>query len=312
MKAAELKDRLRCDRPMVSVTLRMPENVLALGRLDCFEFWSDIMNRKSFIGVLAGLGLMLGTAGQVNAEVLYASYTGSQLGFTIRHANTLKQYAWRDTGIVASGIAVDASNNVYLPAANHLRKYNSDGALLVDMTFPIPSINYTDVAVSGNKLYATYNGSQLGVTVRNTSDLSQTQYFNTGVSASGIAVDPSGNFYITADNHIRKYSPAGNLLVDMTFPIDSINYTAIAFSGGYVYASYNGSQLGVTKRDANTLKQVQYFDTSLDAEGISVSTEGNIYLSAGNQLRKYNNSGALQKDMTFPIPSINYSGVTIK
>ena len=98
----------------------------------------------------------------------------------------------------------------------------------------------------------------------------------------------------------------------MTFPIDSINYTAIAFSGSYVYASYNGSQRGVTKRDANTLKQVQYFDTSLDAEGISVDKEGNIYLSAGNQLRKYNNSGVLQKDMTFPVTSINYSGVTIK
>ncbi len=270
------------------------------------------MNLKKFTGFLAGLSLMLGTASQANADTLYASYNGPQLGFTIRDANTLSQHAWRDTGIVASGIAVDDSSNVYLPAANHLRKYSPDGTLLTDMAFPIASINYTDVAVNGDKLYATYKGSQLGVTVRNTSDLSQIRYFNTGISASGIAVDPSGNIYTTAANHIRKYDPAGKLLADMTFPIASINYTAIAFSGGHVYASYNGSQRGVTQRDANTLKQVQYFDTGINAEGISVDSGGNIYLSAGNRLRKYSNDGVLQQNMTFPVVGINYSGVAIK
>lgn len=270
------------------------------------------MNLKNLIGTLAGLGLMLVSASPLHAETLYAAYNGPQLGFTIRDTGTLDQRAWRDTGIVATGIALDDSGNVYLPAANHLRKYSQDGTLLTDMTFPIASINYTDVAVNGDKLYATYKGSQLGVTVRNTSDLSQIRYFNTGVRASGIAVDPAGNVYITAANHIRKYDPAGNLLVDMTFPIASINYTAIAFSGGYVYATYTGSQRGVTKRDANTLNQLQYFDTGINAEGISVDAGGNIYVSAGNRLRKYGNGGVLLKNMTFPVSGINYSGVTVK
>lgn len=270
------------------------------------------MKIKRLSGLLAGLTLMLGAASQADAGTLYAAYNGPQLGFTIRDANTLNQQAWRDTGIVAGGIAVDDGNNVYLPAANHLRKYSQDGTLLTDMAFPIASINYTDVAVNGEKLYATYNGSQLGVTVRNTSDLGQIRYFSTGVSASGIAVDPSGNVYITAANHIRKYDHAGNLLVDMAFPIASISYTAIAFSGGHVYAAYKGSQRGVTKRNADTLQQVQYFDTGLNAEGISVDAGGDIYVSAGNRLRKYGNSGALLKNMTFPVQGINYSGVAVK
>lgn len=270
------------------------------------------MNARKLMGFLASLGLMLGAATQIHAATLYASYNGPQLGFTIRDTNTLNQRAWRDTGIVATGIAVDDAGNVYLPAANHLRKYSQSGNLLTDMAFPIASINYTDVAVNGDKLYATYNGSQLGVTVRNLSDLTQIRYFDTGVSASGIAVDPSGNIYTTSANHIRKYDAAGNLLVDMTFPIASINYTAIAFSGGYVYATYTGSQLGVTKRDAGTLNQVQYFDTGINAEGISVGSGGSIYVSAGNVLRKYNNSGSLLRNMTFPVTGINYSGVTVK
>lgn len=165
---------------------------------------------------------------------------------------------------------------------------------------------------NADTLYASYNGPQLGFTIRDANTLSQHAWRDTGIVASGIAVDDSSNVYLPAANHLRKYSPDGTLLTDMAFPIASINYTAIAFSGGHVYASYNGSQRGVTQRDANTLKQVQYFDTGINAEGISVDSGGNIYLSAGNRLRKYSNDGVLQQNMTFPVAGINYSGVAIK
>jgi|GEM_PF-1647355 len=271
------------------------------------------MKLKFITGVVAGLGLLLGVASQAQADAVYASYNGSQLGFTIRDVNTLNQYIWHDTGISASGIAVDSANNVYLTAANHIRKYDLAGGLLVDMTFPISSINYTNVAVNGNRIFATYNGSQLGFTIRNTSDLNQLKFCQTGVNASGIAVDASGNVYTTSGNHIRKYdSNTCNMLVDMAFPDARINYTSVLAKDGLVYATYTGSQQGVTKRDANTLAQLLWFNTGVNASGISLDASNNIYISAGNHLIKYSNTGSPLTNMTFPISNINYTGITIK
>ncbi|MBI5938033.1 MAG: hypothetical protein HY850_09320 [Betaproteobacteria bacterium] len=270
------------------------------------------MKQNCFLAFVTGLALFMGVAGQAGADAVYASYTGSQQGVTIRDVNTLNQYVWFNTGINASGINVDSGNNIYLPAGNQIRKYSLSGSLLVKMTFPISSINYTDVAVSGNKVYASYTGSQQGVTIRDANTLNQLSYFNTGINASGIAVDSSNNIYLSAGNRLRKYNSGGTLLVEMVFPDAGINYTGIAVSGDKVYASYTGSQQGVTTRDANTLNQFSYFDTGINASGIALDSSNNIYLSAGNRLRKYNGTGSLLAEMVFPDARINYSGITVK
>ena len=270
------------------------------------------MKHRKLSGFIVVVALALGLSAQVMADAVYSSYMGSQQGVTIRDVNTLNQYVFRNTGINATGIAVDSDNNFYLPSANQIRKYNLTGSLLVNMTFPISSIVYTDVAVSGNKLYASYRGSQQGVTIRNTSNLNQLSFFNTGINASGIAVDSAQNIYLAAANHIRKYNSSGRLLVDMTFPDARINYTAVSVKGNYVYATYTGSQQGVTKRDISTLNQVQFFNTGVNADGISLDAQNNIYISAGNSIRKYRNNGTLVKNMTFPDTRIIYTGIAIK
>lgn len=270
------------------------------------------MRKINLSSLIVGLSLSLGLAGQACADAVYASYKGSQQGVTIRDVNTLNQYVSFNTGINASGINVDASNNIYLPSGNQLLKYNLSGNLVTKMVFPVSSINYTDVAVSGNKLYASYTGSQQGVTIRDTNNLAQLKYFNTGINASGIAVDTSNNIYLAAGNRLRKYDSNGTMLVEMIFPIASINYTSISVVGKKVYASYTGSQQGVTIRDANTLKQFSSFNTGIDATGIAVDSSSNIFLSSGNSLRKYNTTGSLLTKMIFPIKSINYTGITVK
>ncbi|MDQ6963106.1 MAG: hypothetical protein Q9M28_11380 [Mariprofundaceae bacterium] len=109
-----------------------------------------------------------------------------------------------------------------IPSANHIRKYNSRGTLLVDMTFPSASIIYTDVAVQGNRLYAAYQGSQQGVSIRDANTLKKNSYFNTGVDASRNII------YLAAKNHFLKYDSSSKKLLDMTFPIKSIKYTDIS------------------------------------------------------------------------------------
>ena len=78
-----------------------------------------------------------------------------------------------------------------------------------------------------NNVYASYNGPQVGFTVRDLT-LNQLSFFNTGVNASGIAAGPDDDVYITAGNHIINYKTNGTLIKDMTFPITTINYTGVA------------------------------------------------------------------------------------
>lgn len=268
------------------------------------------MNKESLLKV-AGIVLLTCAAGSASADAVYASYNGSQLGVTIRDANTLNQYAYINTGISASGIGVAADNSIYLASGNHLRKYDASGVLLADMTFPDPRINYTDVAVRGNTVYASYTGSQQGFTVRDANTLNQLTYCPTGLNASGIAVDEKGNIYLAAGNHLRKYDARCALLADMTFPDPRINYTDIAVRGNTVYASYTGSQLGFTTRDANTLEQRAYCTTGIKAQSIAADDD-DIYLASGNHLYKYAASCTQLVNMTFPIASINYTSVYVK
>jgi hypothetical protein len=185
------------------------------------------MNKNGILKIIIGLTFLTGITGHACADAVYASYMGSQQGVTIRDVNTLNQYVFFNTGINASGISVASNNDIYLAAGNHLRRYSLSGALLVDMAFPDPAINYTDVAVGGNKIYASYTGSQLGFTIRDASTLAQLSYCTTGIQANGIAVDSSSNIYLAAGNHLRKYKANCTPLVDMAFPIASIIYTGV-------------------------------------------------------------------------------------
>ncbi|MDD2721071.1 MAG: hypothetical protein PHH47_07180 [Gallionella sp.] len=260
----------------------------------------------------AAIMLSVGVCGAAGAVEVYASYNGSQRGVTQRDVNTLNQYGYFDTGISASGITVADNDDIYLASGNHLRRYDSRGALLVDMTFPDRAINYGDVAISGNTIVAAYDGSQLGFTIRDAETLEQHAYCQTGVQASGIAVDAYGAVYLAAGNHLLKYSTGCVLLADMSFPDPSIQYTGVAVRGDTLYASYTGSQLGFTTRDTRTLAQRAYCTTGVKAEGIAVDGGDGIYLAAGNHLYKYSASCRQLVNMTFPIPSINYTSVYVK
>ncbi|MGZ4969809.1 MAG: hypothetical protein ACXWE3_12850 [Methylobacter sp.] len=265
------------------------------------------MNKNRLLNIIAVLTMSI--AGQASAAAVYASYTGSQQGVTVRDLK-LNQLSFFNTGINAKAIAAGPNNDVYLAAGNHLYDYNVNGTLIKDMTFPDSGINYTSVTVSGNKVYASYTGSQHGVTVRDL-QLNQLSYFNTGINASGIAAGPNNDVYLAAGNHLYDYNVNGTLIKDMTFPDSGINYTDVTVSGNKVYASYTGSQQGVTVRDLQ-LNQLSYFNTGINAGGISAGPNNDVYLAAGNHLYDYNVNGTLITNMTFPISTINYTDVSFK
>ncbi|MFY9260361.1 MAG: DUF6765 family protein [Gallionella sp.] len=239
--------------------------------------------------------------------VVYATYNGSQLGVTVRDLK-LNQLSCFNTGINARAIAAGPNNDVYLASGNCLYNFTAEGVLITVMTFPISTINYTSLAVHGDKVYASYTGSQQGVTVRDLK-LNQISYFNTGVDASGIAAGTNNDLYLAAGNRLIQYATNGTLITDMTFPDASITYTDVAVKGDNVFASYTGSQKGVTVRDLK-LNQISWFNTNINASSITVGASNDVYLAEGNHLYNYDINGALIIDMTFPIPSVNYTGIS--
>ncbi|MEO5329631.1 MAG: hypothetical protein H7829_15480 [Magnetococcus sp. THC-1_WYH] len=156
-------------------------------------------------------------------------------------------------------------------------------------------------------IYASYNGSQLGVTVRD-AQLNQIYYFNTGISASAIAVGPNKDVYLTSGNQIFNFSTQGTLIRVMTFPISTIKYTSIAVRDSKVYASYTGAQQGVTIRDL-ALNQLSSFNTGVNATGIAVGSNNDIYLAAGSQLCKFNTNGSAITNINFP--GVVYTDVAV-
>lgn len=157
---------------------------------------------------------------------IYVTYTGSQTGISVRDAETLEQSDVFPTPFAPSAIAVDDNGIIYLAARNHLYKYSNDGKQLVDMNFPDKGINYSGITVSGDKVYASYNGSQTGFTIRD-NKLEQEDFVETPFSPTGIAAGDSNDVYLSTKNNLFRYGVDGKQLKKMNFP--QITYTGVTF-----------------------------------------------------------------------------------
>jgi len=159
---------------------------------------------------------------------VYASYDGSQQGVTVRDLG-LNQSSFFNTGVDATGIAAGDGAHLYLTSGNHIFDYLNDGTLITDFAFPDAGILYSAVAFGHDTVYAAYQGSQQGVTIRDLG-LNQTFFFNVGFNIEGIAVGQNNDLYLSAGNQIFDYSTGGALLNTLTFP-DRVDYRALATDG---------------------------------------------------------------------------------
>ena len=240
--------------------------------------------------------------------VVYATYAGSQQGVTVRNQGLVQTNVF-GTGVTASGIALGVNNDLYISAANQIRNYNVNGSLINTMTFPDPAINYTDVDVGDGRVVASYSGSQQGVTIRDYG-LNQSFSFNTGFNISGIAAGANAHVYLSSGNHLYDYLIDGTLVTDMTFPDTGINYTDVAYSNGMVFASYSGSQRGVTTRNL-ALGQTSFFSVAFEIDSIAIGGNNDIFLASGNHLYNYSLTGSEITHMEFPDAGILYTGIAV-
>lgn len=159
-------------------------------------------------------------------DSIFVTYTGSQTGVSVRDARTLQQTAVFPTPFAPKAITVSADRAMYLASGNHLYKYDAAGNQLIDMNFPDRGVNYTGITLKGNAVYASYNGSQTGFTIRD-SQLRQSNYIPVSFSPTGISAGSDNDLYLSSRNHLYRYKVSGQQLKEMTFP--RIDYTGVAF-----------------------------------------------------------------------------------
>ena len=167
------------------------------------------------------------------------------------------------------------------------------------------------INVNAEELFATYQGSQQGVTIRDTNTLKQKVYRSKNFYPSDIALDTNKSYYLPSKNHLQKYDSNGTLIIEKNLFDQSTTFTSVALKDGKVYAAYAGSNKGFIIYDALTLKKISSCTIDIDVSGIAVDSSLNVYLSAANNIFKYSPTCTLLVEMIFPDPAINYTGVTI-
>lgn len=239
--------------------------------------------------------------------LIFASYNGSQEGFTIRN-QALNQLTFSNVGFNINGINAGTDSDLFLTSANNIYRYRTDGTLITHMTFPSSTINYTDITLSEDKVIASYNGSQLGFTIRDIA-LQQLSHVSTGFDINGISAGSHDDVFLASGNRLFHYALNGSLITAMTFPSSSINYTDVTISGDKIIASYSGSQNGFTIRNY-ALQQLSYVPTGFKISGIVAGINNDVFLSSGNSIYRYSLNGTQLDVMTFPSSTINYSRIS--
>ena len=254
------------------------------------------------------LAFFLSLTVMAHANNFFAAYNGVQQGVTVRTLN-LQQVSFIQTPHPVNGIAAGPNNDLYMVYRNHIYNYSVSGALIRDMNFPDTGINYTDVSVRGNRVYASYNGSQKGFTVRDLA-LNQLAFVPTSFSINGIAAGTNNDLYLASGNRLYRYATNGTLLNVMTFPDAGIIYTDVAVNCDRLLASYSGSQHGVTVRDLVTLNQYTFIPLPFEIGGIVAGSDNDVYVSTNNHLYNYSLAGVQTQGFTWPQKNLIYGDLT--
>lgn len=258
--------------------------------------------------IMALLGLFLNMTGIAYANNFFAAYNVAQQGVTIRTLN-LQQVGVIPTSHPVNGVTAGPNNDLYMVNQNHIYNYSVTGQLIKDMNFPDSGINYTDITVRGNRVYASYNGTQQGFTVRDLA-LNQLAFYQTGFNINGIAAGTNNDLYLASGNKLYRYGTNGVQLKVMTFPDPGIVYNDVAVICGRLLATYSGSQKGFTIRDLVTLDQYSFVQTPFVIGGIVGGSNNDVYISGANKLYNYTLAGQQIQSFTWPQANLVYGDLT--
>jgi hypothetical protein len=86
---------------------------------------------------------------------------------------------------------------------------------------------------------------------------------------------------------------------------------AAASMYGRIYVSYTGSGSGISVRDGTALEHVELFSPGITISGIAAGTNGDLFLTSGNNIYRYTKAGVQLGVFTFPNPDADYQGISV-
>lgn len=210
----------------------------------------------------------------------------SQMRATVIKYNTSGTLQWQNSfydpdinySIQFSAGAVDSSNNFYVGGSSgsgtQLAKYDTSGSIQWQL------------------------GSGAG-------------------GATGIATDSSDNFYVSAAGGVFKFDSSATLLWQRKLGTPSSSTAVAVDSSGNVYVTYNFTSNGVVAKwdsSGNLVWQRQLASASFS--GVAIDASGNVFIagSTGSDalVAKYNSSGDIQWQRTLATSSTEvFRSVTI-
>ena len=225
-------------------------------------------------------------------------------------------------------LAIDASENFYVSDRNNhvVKVFNSSGTYLRRVgtgssgsatgQFKSPRGVALDSALN---LYVTDNNTRIQ---KFDSSGTFVESYAISENAWGLAVDTSGNMYVTGVSTVYKYSPSGTILITMTnstpwfvgfnvrgISVDPItnNFATVNQSGGSFLKIYNSSGTRLLATDATTTT------SSGGSIGVNTAASGMFYYN--NTMFISQESGALVYKASFEeillTPSLTTSTFTV-
>jgi microcompartment protein CcmK/EutM len=154
----------------------------------------------------------------------------------VRDTATLNQTAYLALDFAVDNVAAGDNNDMFLTSGNSIYHYSTSGTQLNSFTWGSETISYESVsfAVGDNSFYTAYNGSENGITVRDSTTLNQTAYFGLDFAVDNVAAGDNNDMFLTSGNSIYHYSNTGTQLNSFSWGNTSISYEGISFAASAI------------------------------------------------------------------------------
>lgn len=245
----------------------------------------------------------------------YVTYNGSSSGVCVldRKLEVIDTLA---TGVAYNEITKGPDDRFYTIEKNHFYQYDEQGKLLNDHEYPDTGITYKSIDYKKGIIAAVYNGSEIGVTIRNEAFTQQRAITIKDFTPEHVAITDDHDFYVTEHNKIHAYDVKGKKKSTFTHKAQGLHYTSISIQGNLLATSYKNEQhFGITLQntDFETNKDKPICDIQIDDEptAVAIINKDKLVVSCKNKLIIINSKG----DVLFEAPAKagqEFQGVSVQ
>lgn len=307
-----------------SVSVRDSETLAAVGaNLALSDALGGVVagnNNDLYVTVgdtLSNLSLMGGTLNSVTvsgndftdatvfASQVVLAVAGDQQGFSFRSLLTLEENLFVPTTFPVDSIN-DGFGRLFITSGDTVSTFSVSGTEIASISSETPGQLFVDTALEGTRLYVAVAGSSNEVSARNPINLEEIASFSVPFVIDSIAAGDNDDLFITSGGEIFHFTTDGEELGTIAGGAAE-TFSDIAFLAdprplavGTVVAATSGVQQAVTSRNAETLADAGSFPIAVDAAGIAVAENNEIFVVSGSTILDLSPSGVELNSVTEP------------